>query len=149
MFSNPPFHFIFGQVKRFYISFHKFSIRDWSVQKIKSPIALASFAVSLSGDVFRPCKVRGSGGQSKSPPIGDKTQPLEKFLSNSKFNETFLYRRSVSLSSFIRYCWKSSCIKARPSLLHFLALANLRWIQVIQLDKRRWYHESLQVVIAW
>jgi len=151
VFSNPSFHFFLGQVKRFDISFHKFSIRDWSAQKIKSPIALAHVAnVSLSGDVLWPCKVWGRGRQSESPLIGDKTQPLEKFLSNRKWiNQLLLYRRSVSLSSFIRYCWKSSCIKARPSLLHFLALANLRWIQVIQWVKCRSYHESLAIVIVW
>lgn len=37
------------------------------------------------------------------------------------------YRISVSFSSFMRYCWKSSCINARPSLLHFFALANLEY----------------------
>ena len=35
------------------------------------------------------------------------------------------YLRSVSFSSFIRNCWKSNCINARPSFVHFLALAYL------------------------
>lgn len=40
-------------------------------------------------------------------------------------NTSFSYLKEVSLSSFMRNCWKSSCISARPSLLHFFAQENL------------------------
>lgn len=149
VFSDPSFHFIFCQIKSLYIRFHKLSVGNRSIQRttinhmsLMKEIECATCAIVC---YFFHCFFFSLEFDRANSQLTDHTIPVRRrrkriqlklfrprycyleVLALSTKSSKCTYRISVSFSSFMRYCWKSSCINARPSLLHFFALANLEY----------------------
>ena len=150
MFSYPSFHFIFCQIKCFHVGFDKLSVRYWSVKRTMKQRQLKSWSNTCIKEECQFFFLRNTmhlrytynkrlalgwreennsrkNAHEARENSGDAnhTQQTKPLATHATGSQSLSYRISVSFSSFMRYCWKSSCINALPSLLHFLALANL------------------------